>query len=152
MSSGHSHHFTASEALAKELKKLLDDPKAKAYLSRKYTVEERPMPLTGGSSLDGRTYYLDPSLAKPVKIGTRTVDLRPFVLSHERTEKVLRDLFGMSYNRAHELATMAEHQKVTAAGISWNLYKRTVAKPVRQDEKERVTLPKNFDMGPLRSS
>lgn len=129
--------------MTNELSKLLARPDVKAYLRRPYRVEFRPLELTGGSSRDGKTYYLDPRL-KPHR---HLVDA---VLIHERVEKALRACLGMSYDRAHVLATEAERQQVTSAGRSWDKHKHEVGKIVRADEKRtRVRYPSGFDFGPV---
>lgn len=118
-------------------------PEIKAYLARPYREDfSHPIPLTGGSSKNGRVYYEDPNV--PVK-------LRPFVMWHERTEKAFRDVLKMDYDRAHELATCAERVLVESKGLNWEEYKREIGKVVRHDETESKTnLPPDLDRVPMK--
>jgi hypothetical protein len=146
MSAGHHRHHAHTPELIAEYHKLVKDPRIKAYLARPYRVDtSHPMPLTGGSTTDGRVYFADPRLAKS--------DLLVFVLWHERTEKAFRAVLGMAYARAHALATVGERSKVEESGRSWPAYKREVASVVRRSEHERpAAMPKGYDYGPLRES
>lgn len=144
MSAGHYHksHETAEE---KELDELLKDKAVIDYMRRPFKVNvNQKVPLTGGSSLDGKVYYIDPDVGTEDQI---------HVLNHERLEKALRAVKGMSYNEAHRLATLYEKRGVMAKKRSWSSYKRQVAKPVRFNEKRGAEkLPKDFDLGPYRES
>lgn len=146
MSAGHHPHGRRhSPTLEREFKKLIAQTAVRKYLDRAFTVDYSfQIPLTGGSSKSGMTYYIDPDV--PMK-------LRKFVLEHERYEKAFRDVLGMRYDRAHELATVGERLAVEAAKQNWNEYKRAIAKPVRLDERQGSNkLPSNFDYGPMRES
>jgi hypothetical protein len=141
VSAGSGHHFTPSDSLRRELKTLLSDPKVKSCLARSYKVSYAyPIPLTGGSSVDGRTFYIHPDVQKSD---------RPHVLLHERIEKALREALGMSYDRAHRLATMDEHESVGAS--KWKAYKERIGKIVQENEHPSKT-PKDLDTGPYRES
>ena len=146
MSAGHTHpEVRHTPALVRELKRLLDEPAIKAYMDRPYSVSySYKIPLTGGSSVSGRIYYIDPDVP---------VSFRPYILEHERVEKALRDVKGMKYARAHELATVAERLKVEADKRDWVGYKKAIAMPVRSNEKRgQEKLPAGFDLGPYRES
>jgi hypothetical protein len=148
MSAGHRHtRGTADEV---ELERILALPKVKAYLARPYRVVFHPMILTGGSSVDGRTYFLDPRLKEKYTVGEkRDQDLAPFVLTHERYEKAFREVLGMNYSRGHLFATMVEKREVKAAGLEWSPYKNVMESIVRTDEEERPSFPKGFDHVPV---
>lgn len=155
MSSGHltAHHHT--EAMKRELQRLLADPRVKKLLDQRPKVDfSHEMPLTGGSTVAWGTFFLDPSLKQRFTVGHRTgMDLSGPVLRHEVVEKVLRRVFGMTYDRAHAFATLAERLVVEADGMKWGPYKNVMESIVRRDEHERPkTLPRGYDLGPLRAS
>lgn len=145
MSAGHHHRQNHTSELIREVKSILGLPEVKAYLGRPYVVDySREIPLTGGSSRDGGRYYIDPRVP---------LSLRPFVLRHERVEKAVRDVLGKSYSVAHRIATGAERIMVEESGRDWEEYKRQIAVPVRQAEKERPkSTPKDLDIGPYKES
>src|SRR5690348_15941432 len=100
MSVGHLRNYRHQMMIVSECKSALANPKVKAYLDRPFTINlDYHVPYTGGSSTDGKTYYLDHELPDKFHIP---------VLWHERTEKAFRDVLGMKYSQAHELATCAE--------------------------------------------
>ncbi len=143
MSAGHRHNHIHRADLMNELEHLLGDDRVKTYLLRGYRVDaSMKVPLTGGSNNDGTVYYLDRDLP---------IDLRPFVLWHERVEKALRAVLGFHYGRAHELATTAERMLVEAKGRDWDLYKKTIGRYVRENERP-AKLPPDFDRGPYEES
>lgn len=155
MSAGHHTDHRHSDDLERELRRLLADPKVKKLLKRPYKVDfSHPMPLTGGSTVAWERFFLDPSLKRRFTVGARrNADLSGPVLEHEVVEKALRMVFGMSYDRAHRFATLAEKHVVVGMGLDWEAYKRVMAKIVRQDEHERPkSMPKGYDYGPLRES
>lgn len=145
MSSGHHHKTLHHPDLIAEVEHLLDDPQVFNYLRRPYTViTDKKIPLTGGSSKDGKRYYLDSDLPKK---------FHATVLWHERFEKALRAVKGMSYDRAHNLATALERMKVEAMRRDWSAYKREIASIVRANEKEAPhKMPEGFDTGPYQES
>lgn len=148
MSSGHHHKTLHHPDLIAEVERLLKDKSVHKYIEDMNDIGavdyKHKIPLTGGSSKDGRTYYLDRDV--PQK-------LRQFVLWHERVEKALRTVKGMSYDRAHNLATAAERMNVEESGRDWTAYKREIAGIVRANEKEAPhKMPAGFDTGPYRES
>ena len=155
MSAGHHSHHRPSDTLDAELKRLMGDSRVKKLLARPYKVDfSYEMPLTGGSSDTWGTFYLDPGLKGRFRVGKeRNVEVWRAVLEHEVVEKALRMVFGMAYDRAHRLATTAEHHVVTDMGLDWEAYKALMERIVRRDERERPTvMPKGFDFGPLHAS
>lgn len=147
MSSGHA----AAHGDVNELTHLLADPRVRAYLERPWRVVYHPMLLTGGSSVDGSIYYLDPSLQRLYHVGLRApANLSRFVLLHERIEKALRAVLGMPYPRAHVLATAAERLEVERAGIRWDTYKGVMQHIVHLNEGAHPSFPPGFDLGPVR--
>lgn len=145
MSSGHHHKTLHHPDLIAEVERYLGSGPVKHFLRQPYTVDmTQKVPFTGGSSKDGRTYYLDRDLPKKFHAA---------VLWHERVEKALRMVRKMSYSHAHDLATAAERMKVEESGRDWTAYKREIAAIVRANEKEVPhKMPANFDTGPYRES
>lgn len=144
MSSGHHHNHVHRADLMRELESLLRDPAIQGYLQQRYSVDtQHPVPLTGGSSQDGSVYYLNPDIPK---------EDMPFVLWHERVEKALRAVKGMTYSRAHDLATTAERLLVEAHGRPWEQYRARIAQVVRLNEYRPARMPSGFDVGPYRES
>jgi hypothetical protein len=141
MSAGHRHHQEHDPAIVSQTRKYLAMPQISGYLARPYSTDfSHRIPYTGGSSADGRIYYVDPDVPAA---------LRRFVVWHERVEKALRDELRMSYDRAHRIATCAERLMVEAEGHSWEAYKRAVGKPVRINEAHKDSnMPPGFDYGP----
>lgn len=155
MSAGNHTHPEHSDAQIRELKRLLADARVKKLLATQYRVNfSHPMPLTGGSTVEWGTFFLDPKLKRWFTVGKKAdQDLAPSVLRHEVVEKALRQVFGMSYDRAHLFATVAERLEVERMGMNWGAYKRVMEGIVRTDEHERPkALPQGFDYGPLRAS
>lgn len=145
MSSGHHHQHSHTKELCNEVTELLAQPDVRAFMKRPYTVSfSRKIPLTGGSNIRGDVYYIDSDVPAV---------LRSFILWHERVEKALRQVLEMSYDRAHVLATCAEHMRVEEAGKSWEDYKKRTSLIVRENEKRRpLPLPAGFDYEPMRVS
>ncbi len=143
MSAGH--HHSPSPDLDHEVVKLLANPGVRAYMRRPFRVSTAyKIPFTGGSSVDGRIYYIDPSV--PEK-------LRPLVLHHEQVEKALRSYLGYTYARAHALATAAERMKARNMGVNWDNYKKIMGSIVRENERREIKrLPRELDPGPYRES
>jgi len=140
MSAGHRNKQIHSDTDRRELRSLLSDKDVKAYLTKPYTVDtSKHIPLTGGSNIAGNKYYIDRSVPKR---------LQHYILWHERVEKALRAVKGMSYDRAHTLATLAEKIKVEAHGHNWIKYKDECESLVRKDEKEGGRGPKDLDPVP----
>jgi hypothetical protein len=145
MSAGHRHHQEHDPALVSQTRKYLAMPQISGYLARPYTTDfSHKIPFTGGSSADGRTYYVDPDVPTA---------LRRYVVWHERVQKALRDELRMSYEQAHRIATCAERLMVEGEGHSWQAYKHAVGKPVRINEAHPDSrMPAGFDVGPYRES
>lgn len=155
MSAGHRTQYRHSEAVVRELRRLLADPRVKKLVDGRVKVDfSHEMPLTGGSTVAWGTFFLDPRLKKRFTVGNKAgMDLSGPVLRHEVVEKALRMVFGMGYDRAHILATCAERLVVESAGMKWGPYKDAMESIVRRDEHERpAALPKGYDTGPLRAS
>lgn len=102
------------------------------YLARPHRVVWCWLWLTGGSSADGRTIYLDTSLRDRPQLARR-------VIYHERVEAALRHCLGWRYLKAHRVATRAENAKYGPEPILL----RTI---VNRNLKNRShSVPKGFD-------
>lgn len=155
MSAGHHTDHHPTPALRRELSHLLADKRVHKLLRAPYRVDfSHEMPLTGGSTTHWGVFFLDPKLKRRFTVGKHAgQDLSKPVLRHEVVEKALREVFRMSYGRAHQLATLAERLVVDEMGLDWAAYKRVMASIVRRDENEHPkSMPKDFDYGPVRES
>jgi hypothetical protein len=52
-------------------------------------------------------------------------DMIPHIMVHETREYNERNLNGLDYEKAHVIATQAEHEDVEKAGQSWDKYNKT---------------------------
>lgn len=73
-------------------------------------------------SKDGKKFYIDRRLPTDFQ----GQDPAIFLLTHEITEKALRDRLGFNYEKAHEIATCAEKCSVEQAGLEWIEYQQWV--------------------------
>lgn len=85
------------------------------------------IPYLAGYSKDGETIYIDKRI-NPVLILSdgRKMDVIPYLIKHEATEKLLIVMMGYKYQYAHEKATGAEREKVEADGFPWDEYQKYV--------------------------
>src|SRR5215469_3980594 len=100
MSAGHHVYHKHSDALLRELSRLMDDPRVKRLIEGPVKVDfSHQMPLTGGSTVEWGTFFLDPRLKRTYTVGKkRDVSLSEPVLVHEVVEKALRQVLGMGYD------------------------------------------------------
>jgi len=73
-------------------------------------------------SKDGSKFYIDRRLPTDFQ----GQDPAIFLLTHEVTEKALRDKLGFDYEKAHEIATSAEKCSVEQAGLEWIEYQQWI--------------------------
>jgi hypothetical protein len=73
-------------------------------------------------SKDGKKFYIDRRLPTDFQ----GQDPAIFLLTHEITEKALRDRLGFDYEKAHEIATCAEKCSVEQTGLEWIEYQQWV--------------------------
>ena len=85
------------------------------------------IPYLAGYSKDGKTVYIDKRI-NPILILSdgKKMDVTPYLVKHESTEKHLIDTMGYKYQYAHEKATAAEREKVEADGYPWDEYQKYV--------------------------
>lgn len=110
------------------------------------------VPYLAGYSKDGRTIYIDRHLPISLKIGARDINVTPYLLAHERTEKALIDAAGYDYAAAHEIATGAEHRSLVANRIDPAAYEKALAPYIKGTEKEKIAkAPPELDLTPYRA-
>ncbi len=148
MASGHRRgkgNFTETS-----LNRILANSKVKARLARPFKVDKSyDSPLLGGSSWDGSIVYIDRHLPKSIKINRKPVSPLPFLIEHERVENAIMNAMGYKYDPAHELATLAEHKKVKAAGIDLKAYETALKPYIKNDSTEKLTrVPKDLNLHP----
>jgi len=138
MSVGHSRRHSPAES--HETERVLADPRVKARLAQRPKIDRGyDLPYLGGYSQDGRTIYFDRHFpASGIKVAGKLVNVLPFLLTHEYTEKTLIDVMGYTYKAAHEIATQAEHAKVREAGINPQDYEAALKPYVKADALEKL--------------
>lgn len=149
MSAGHPHR-RPNEAHPLELKKLLEEPTAAAMLAKPpRMVVTFDVPDTGGYPVIGDWRYIDSDFVRAAKSGEVRVpgmtgqQILQAVLHHEFVEKVLLDSDNDvdSYQAAHEMATLFEHQFVRSLGVTPKDYERGIAPMIAIVEKKKVVRP-----------
>jgi len=127
---------------------MLSDPEVQKRIEEKVTVNRKyDVPFIAGYSNDGKTIYVDrhfnPMFDK--------VDVMPYLLIHEKTEKALLDLYHLDYQQAHHLATHNEHMHVKADGLNWKDYTKHFDVYEKNLEHEKLTkVPPDLDLEPYR--
>ena len=162
MTAGHHDHGGGASLadLSKEPKvlgKLFDEvPESHVARRIKQTKVVRgvyDVPYLSGPSTDGKTVYIDKRVPARLEIKTkdgkhRSVDVAPFLLVHEITERILLDL-KHPYLPSHHVATRREREAVDAAGLDWRDYEDVMDGYVRESEHESVKrVPPDLDLRP----
>lgn len=173
MSIGH-RHAPDHKILAgreRELRELLDEPRFAAAV-RAYDREDdtHEVPYGGGSGTDWRTIYWDHRVANAInaghfRLGGKPIDPRPTGKAHEAVEGAIlhlwepvRSLLGWPetterYQRAHDIADLAERHAVAHHGWDWQEYQRQWEQLIEPIERARVTNPPpNLLLEPYRGS
>jgi hypothetical protein len=115
-------------------------------VSRDYDI-----PYIAGCSRDGHTVFIDRHLPRTFRWLMKTIRVEPFIVTHEIVEKALLDELRLHYLHAHQIALRAEHDAVTAAGISWWAYQRFMKKHEKEISEERIKkVPATLDLRPYR--
>lgn len=149
MSAGHPHR-RPNEAHPLELKRLLEEPTAAAMMAKPpKMVVSFDIPDVGGYPVIGDWRYIDSDFVQSVRSGQVVVrgmsisQILHAVLLHEFVEKVLLDADNDidSYQDAHEMATLFEHQFVRSVGSTPKDYERGIAAMISVVEKKKITRP-----------
>jgi hypothetical protein len=108
------------------------------------------VPYLAGYSEDGKIIYIDQHL--PLRMGK--IDILPYLLEHEHSEKVLEDVAQLPYEQAHAIATMLEHQLIEKDGhLTPKEYEAHIRGRLKTIEHERLTkLPPDLDLKPYKAS
>ena len=126
-----------SEELRKKIKRTIK-------VDRSYDI-----PYIADYSKDGKTVFID----RHFKSKLNGIDVSPFVIIHEVTEKTVLDNYGLRYHRAHLIAEHIEKEKVKEAGLEWNKYQTFVMSQYKGMHHEKlVRVPHNLDLTPYRDS
>jgi len=83
------------------------------------------------ASKNSNVVYIDPSIPQ---------EFHPYLVEHETVEKHLM-AGGMSYDKAHKYATLAEKHMVESAGGDWKKYTMALDPHVAEDTSEENTNP-----------
>ena len=108
------------------------------------------VPYLAGYSKDGNTIYVDRHV--PLRMGK--IDILPYLLEHEHSEKTLMDMAGLSYEQAHAIATMLEHKLIEKDGETTpKEYEAYLRDYIKTAEHEKLTkLPQDLDFTPYKES
>lgn len=138
MATGHKRYAVKSPA---ELYRFLgegDTPDIYAKSVKLDTTHD--VPYAGGTSVDGRTVYIDREFYREIKDGALAVrgmsadQLVQAIIEHEHTEKSIDDGDNPvdAYPPAHELATTKEHRFVKELGVDPQRYEAAIAPGLRR--------------------
>ena len=127
------------------LKAAVDAILASTRLDRSHDV-----PYLAGYSRDGKTIYIDKDLPRSFSAGGVRVKVDRFLILHEAVEKTLLDSLGLVYQHAHQIALRAEQAAVRAAGVSWRVYDRFMARYIKEADDVIDRLPHDLDIKPYR--
>lgn len=156
MSSGHFHSSDLPEAEAKSAL-------AQAYRNRRFWEwmkgerfridRDFDIPYLAGYSRSGKIIYADRHLPMSLVVAGKRVNILPFLIVHERTEKALMDFLEYDYTEAHQVATYAEHLELKRMHISPSAYERALDPYIKADQHEKITkVPIDLDLKPYRDS
>jgi hypothetical protein len=107
------------------------------------------IPYVGGSSLDGQIVYIDEHVSRYMKTSKGDIDCYYFFKLHEIIEKICKDVFGLTYQEAHEIAKMYERESIENYGFDWNEYDKKCKEIYTIVVNKKITkIPKDLDMEP----
>lgn len=155
MSVGHFHSTRNEAAAAKLLSRANSSQHYRNYISgQRFKVDHQfDIPYLAGYSTNGATVYIDRHLPLSLVIVGKRVNILPFLITHERVEKGLLDTFDVSYDEAHNAATVEEHKKLEKMNISPRAYERALDPYIKADYYEKILrCPADLDLKPYRDS
>jgi len=128
--------------------KYVEDPKFKNRMKEKFKINKSyDVPYVAGYSNDGKTIYID----RHLKLMDDNIDITPFLIIHERTEKALIDLFGLDYQHAHHIAMEQEKEAVRKSGVNWDKYSSHYNKYIKGCAHEKLSsVPPDLDLTPYK--
>jgi hypothetical protein len=111
------------------------------------------IPYLGGYSKDWSQQpevYFDARLPDTLKMGSKEMSIKRYLLIHECVEKSLMDELGLSYEVAHDFATSAERSAVEADGYNWADYTRALQPFIHEAARqpEGMDAPQDLDLTP----
>lgn len=147
MSTGHQHAVPSIGP--QELEHILTDPRVSSALAKRPNINRSfDLPFLAGYSRDGKTVYIDRHLPVNIAIGGKSVNVTPFLVTHEHTEKTVMDVLGLKYAPAHAIATEVEHEQVRRI-CSPTQYEAALKPYIKKDEIEKIRLiPPDLDLEP----
>lgn len=147
MSSGH--HSTEMVSPAR-LARVLRDPRVLRALARPWRLDlNHDVPYLAGYSKDGHTIFIDRHMPPRIMVGDRLFPAYGPLITHERTEKAVRDVFGWDYDTCHQFANRNEHMRVATAGRNPDDWELALDKYIKFDElEELVQVPLDLDLFP----
>lgn len=105
------------------------------------------IPYLAGYSNDAQTVYIDRHLDTEFQ----GQDVSKFLKIHEFTEKLILDIFGLKYQQAHRIATLAELHAVQQAGLDWEEYSAYLSDYIKScSEEDLQRVPADLDLTPYR--
>jgi hypothetical protein len=127
---------------------MLTDPKFLERMKGSVSVVSKyDIPYVAGYSKDGKHIYID----RHMNTKMNDKDITKYLVVHEKTEKVLLQLFNLKYQQAHHIATAVEHAAVVKDGIDWNVYSKYVDKFVKTLGHENLSnAPPDLDLTPYK--
>ena len=140
------HKVHLIKALSFKAHKMLTDPRVEARVEKKIPIVTKyDVPYVAGYAKDSKTIYFDrhfdPMWGK--------IDVTPYLLIHEKTEKALIDFYDLDYQEAHHLATHNEHMHVKADGLKWLEYCKFFKPYIKDLAHEHLTkVPPDLDLTP----
>jgi hypothetical protein len=126
---------------------MLEDPRVVAELKKKIKIDRKhDVPYVAGYSKDAKTIYID----RHLKLTDKGVNVEPYLVTHERTEKALIDVFKLKYKQAHDIALKVEREHIEKeTKLSWKEYETHYQKYIKADEYENVEkAPPDLDLKP----
>ena len=128
---------------------MLSSPEFKKKYNEPFKINRTyDIPYVAGYSKDGKTIFIDRHLT----LTDDGVNIEPFLIVHEHTEKTLIDLFGLDYQEAHKLATYMEDNAVKKSGKlddhQYESHYSKFIKPISREALKRV--PKDLDLTPYK--
>jgi len=128
---------------------MVNDPRFKAKMKAKPRIDrEHDVPYVAGYSKDGKTIYID----RHLELTDDGVDIEPFLIIHEHTEKSLIDVFGLHYQEAHKIAEHMENEAVKKSGkLTVHEYESHYNKYIKEISYEKIERPPpDLDLTPYK--
>lgn len=112
------------------------------------------VPYGAGSSLNGKTIYIDKRIPEFATIVDVKVNIWEMVAIHERAEEALEKSFDLKYHESHEMAIGAEKValKQRYPKVSWDAYNAWWQPYLKICATSFDHLPPDLDYEPLKDS